>query len=367
MGTVEKPKTPPPSRGAREGRGAPGAHGRRRESPTPLAGARAALVLDRKPYLKMAFANPYNLSLFARRARRGGPHAEPGPRGRGAGPRRRCGCSTRRTASACSTSSGIRGSRSSARPSRRRSGPSASPRVGEAERKRVDGLVARQEQIRRLAAQNPSFTGDLLRNELVKTDRLVDAFVDMAVTCARYEAYLDSVDHDDLEKDRTRYEQAVEGRGSRRPAHRDREEEPGHRGAPAREDAGDPALPQRGPRAARPHRELVPAHRRPDRHDAVAAGALGPARRAAGRRGGDPPDRAGHGEDPERLGSRRRCDVAEAGSRPAPLAPSLASFPPGPRTSAAATSGAKPPCSSCTATSTTSCSTAGRCSRSRTS
>ena len=48
-------------------------------------------------------------------------------------------------------------------------------------------LVARQEQIRRLAAQNPSFTGDLLRTELMKTDRLVDAFIEMAVTCARYE------------------------------------------------------------------------------------------------------------------------------------------------------------------------------------
>ena len=80
--------------------------------------------------------------------------------------------------------------------------------MGEAERKRVDGLVARQEQIRRLAAENPSFTGDLLRNELVKTDRLVDAFVEMAVTCARYEAYLESVSQDDLEQDRTRYEQA---------------------------------------------------------------------------------------------------------------------------------------------------------------
>ena len=34
---------------------------------------------------------------------------------------------------------------------------------------RVEALVARQEEIHRLAAQNPSFTGDLLRSELVKT------------------------------------------------------------------------------------------------------------------------------------------------------------------------------------------------------
>ena len=52
-------------------------------------------------------------------------------------------------------------------------------------------LVERQQEIRQLAAQNPSFTGDLLRGELVKTDKLVDAFLDMAVTCARYEQYLD--------------------------------------------------------------------------------------------------------------------------------------------------------------------------------
>jgi hypothetical protein len=59
-------------------------------------------------------------------------------------------------------------------------------------RARVQLLVDRQQEINRLAAQNPSFTGDLLRGELVKTDKLVDAFIDMAVTCARYEQYLES-------------------------------------------------------------------------------------------------------------------------------------------------------------------------------
>jgi hypothetical protein len=78
--------------------------------------------------------------------------------------------------------------------------------VGDAERTRVAALIDRQQEIRRLAAQNPSFTGDLLRDELTKTDRLVDAFVEMAVTCARYEQYLGSVDAEVLEKDRRRYE-----------------------------------------------------------------------------------------------------------------------------------------------------------------
>jgi hypothetical protein len=78
------------------------------------------------------------------------------------------------------------------------------------ERKRVDTLTARQAEIHRLAAQNPSFTGDLLRTELMKTERLVDAFIDMAVTSARYDAYLDSVNVDALDADRERLEREIE-------------------------------------------------------------------------------------------------------------------------------------------------------------
>lgn len=73
------------------------------------------------------------------------------------------------------------------------------------DRERVEALVARREEIEHLAAQNPTFTGELLRGELVKTDRLVDAFVEMALTCARYRAYLDSVDERVLERDVERY------------------------------------------------------------------------------------------------------------------------------------------------------------------
>jgi hypothetical protein len=78
-----------------------------------------------------------------------------------------------------------------------------------AERKRVDQLVARQSQIHRLAAQNPSFTGELLRSELTKTERLVDAFIDMAVTSVRYDAYLRSVDLDTLDTQRARLEREI--------------------------------------------------------------------------------------------------------------------------------------------------------------
>ena len=55
------------------------------------------------------------------------------------------------------------------------------------QRARVERLVARQQDINRLASQNPSFTGDLLRGELIKTRKLVDSFLEMALTCARYE------------------------------------------------------------------------------------------------------------------------------------------------------------------------------------
>jgi hypothetical protein len=78
------------------------------------------------------------------------------------------------------------------------------------DRQRVADLVARQQEINRFAAQNPSFTGELLRTELGKTDRLVEAFIDMAVTCSRYEQYLGSVDLRELESERGRWERVAQ-------------------------------------------------------------------------------------------------------------------------------------------------------------
>ena len=76
-------------------------------------------------------------------------------------------------------------------------------------RERVLELLARQQEINSLAAQNPSFTGELLRTELTKTDRLVEAFIEMATTCGRYESYLDSINASHLEKERRRWENVV--------------------------------------------------------------------------------------------------------------------------------------------------------------
>jgi hypothetical protein len=78
--------------------------------------------------------------------------------------------------------------------------------LGPADQGRVLALIDRQKDIRRLAASNPSLTSELLKAELVKTDRLVEAFLDMAVNCTRYEQYLESVDLDALARDRTRWE-----------------------------------------------------------------------------------------------------------------------------------------------------------------
>ncbi len=89
--------------------------------------------------------------------------------------------------------------------------------LGDQERDRVVTLIERQQEIRRLAAANPSFTGELLRTELQKTDRLVDAFIDMAITCARYEEYLQSVDVDALDSDRARWEAAVKAGADKDP------------------------------------------------------------------------------------------------------------------------------------------------------
>ena len=87
--------------------------------------------------------------------------------------------------------------------------------LDESDRDRVISLLERQKEINALAAQNPSFTGELLRTELTKTDKLVEAFIEMATTCSRYDAYLDSINLSELEKDRRRWELVAREEGTR--------------------------------------------------------------------------------------------------------------------------------------------------------
>jgi hypothetical protein len=74
------------------------------------------------------------------------------------------------------------------------------------DQKRVRLLISEKTKIDQLAAQNPSFAGDLLRDELTKSEILVHSFVDLAATCTRYERYLAGVDVKDLERERQMWE-----------------------------------------------------------------------------------------------------------------------------------------------------------------
>jgi hypothetical protein len=162
-------------------------------------------ILDKRPYLKFAFANPYNVSLFAGALVAAGLTLNP---------------------LIAITAVGLEALWLLYAPDSKRlrhllwdprfeqirealveqERASRLQFLADDDRTRVQELVARQKQIRRLASANPSFTGELLRAELLKTDRLVDAFLDMAVTCARYEQYLGSVDVNALARERTRWE-----------------------------------------------------------------------------------------------------------------------------------------------------------------
>lgn len=75
---------------------------------------------------------------------------------------------------------------------------------------RVFTLIDKEKQIQQLAMQNPSFTGDLLRGEITKTHNLVNSFIDLAVTCARYENYLASIDVSQLDNTRAHWQKIIE-------------------------------------------------------------------------------------------------------------------------------------------------------------
>lgn len=75
---------------------------------------------------------------------------------------------------------------------------------------RVMNLIGKEEQIQQLAAQNPSFTGNLLRDEIAKTSILVNAFIDLGLTCARYENYLNTVDVKELTDELARWKHYVD-------------------------------------------------------------------------------------------------------------------------------------------------------------
>lgn len=82
-------------------------------------------------------------------------------------------------------------------------------KLGKGGQQRVLALIDKENQIQQLAAQNPSFTGNMLRNEINKTHDLVNAFIDLAVTCSRYENYLASIDVGQLGNMQTHWENYI--------------------------------------------------------------------------------------------------------------------------------------------------------------
>jgi len=220
MGTREQPKVRPVTPGQSSPATAPKpavpAAPSASQAPQALAAAIAdsakssitSAILEKRPYLKYAFANPYNMSLF------GGALAAAGLTLNPVLAVAAIGLEALWLLHA-PDSKRLRHLLWDPKFEQVREALLAQERAGrlqlisEDDRARVQRLIERQQQIRRLAAANPSFTGELLRAELLKADRLVDAFIDMAVTCTRYEQYLDSVDLGDLAHERTRWEAAV--------------------------------------------------------------------------------------------------------------------------------------------------------------
>jgi len=167
--------------------------------------AAVSAILEKRPYLKFAFANPYNLTLLAGILAAAGLTLNPVLAVAALG-------LEALWLLYAPDSKRLRHLLWDPRFEKVREALLAQERaerlqiLNERDRGRVNTLIARQRDIRRLASTNPSFTGELLRAELMKTDRLVDAFLDLSLTCTRYEQYLASVDLPALDRDRTRYE-----------------------------------------------------------------------------------------------------------------------------------------------------------------
>jgi hypothetical protein len=167
-----------------------------------------SVILEKRPYLRYAFSNPYNLSLFGGLLVAAGLTLNPLPAILAVG-------FESLWLLYAPDSKRLQHLLWDPRFDKVRQALLAEERgqrvalLAPPERRRVDTIIARQAQIHRLAAQNPSFTGELLRSELTKTERLVDAFIDMAVTSVRYDGYLRSVDLDGLEADRARLERDI--------------------------------------------------------------------------------------------------------------------------------------------------------------
>ena len=82
--------------------------------------------------------------------------------------------------------------------------------LSRADQVRCQALLTKRAEIARLAGENPSFEGELLRRELAKLDMLVDSFIDLASSSARYREYLDREDVAEVERLSRGYEKEAQ-------------------------------------------------------------------------------------------------------------------------------------------------------------
>ncbi len=75
---------------------------------------------------------------------------------------------------------------------------------------RYERLQRRGREIVELSKKNSRFSDKMLRDELAKTDKLLEAFLDLLQSSARYEKYLKTVDAEEIDRDIRRFQRTVE-------------------------------------------------------------------------------------------------------------------------------------------------------------
>lgn len=78
------------------------------------------------------------------------------------------------------------------------------------EKMRALRLREMQRRIQKMASDNPSFSVDLLREDVEKLEDLVDDFLELATTCARYDDYLKGFNLEEIEADLRKYQLQTE-------------------------------------------------------------------------------------------------------------------------------------------------------------
>jgi hypothetical protein len=204
MGTIEKPAPRQTLSGTRN----PAAAAQQKVVDETIEAGKSLVrdrIFENRPYLKMAFANPYNISTLLGGLAIGGMALGP------------VGIAGVLAAEAlwllwAPSSKRLQHILWDPRFEKVREALEAQEREKKTRdlppyhKQRIAALVENRQRIHALAEQNPSFGSDLLKGELVKTTKLVDSFIEMAIRSTRYEQYLESIDLRELERDRQRWE-----------------------------------------------------------------------------------------------------------------------------------------------------------------